>query len=333
MFPILESARYLSRPEQPLGGKAVWKYLLRSAVHFRGSQRWASFLLEDGANRQMLRLQPRLLLKPQRPYLRKDASAEQRIRWLMDHYRWVRETWSAEFALGLYQARCLELANITVQGGASYQLVLRPTCKFDREGELLISLETAGLPLAVVSFSMVRNDVDWVASIGCLQGASPELGREAVKAATSDLHGLRPKQAVLLALYAFARGYDVERIVAVGNEGHIHMARRASRDKVVADYDGFWLEMGGEAAGDSFVLPRRMGRKSGDEIPSRKRAQYRRRQALEDGMVLQLRAALPDCAHGPVFQTRPTARNVSAQSTNRVPFGMPGVYLPLRIAA
>jgi len=333
MFPILESARYLSKPEQPLGGKAVWKYLLRSAVHFRGSQRWASFLLEDGARRQMLRLQPRLLLKPQRPYLRKDASAEQRIRWLMDHYRWVRETWSAEFALGLYQARCLQIADIEVEGGAGYQLVLRPTCKFDREGELLISLETNGLPLAVVSFSMVRNDLDWVASIGCLQGASPELGREAVKAATADLHGLRPKQAVLLALYAFARGYGVERIVAVGNEDHVHMARRASRDKVVADYDGFWLEMGGEAIGDSFVLPRRMARKSGDEIPARKRAQYRRRQTLEDGMVVQIRAALPDCASVPVFKTRPTALNFSGQPINRTAKGPQGAYLPLRIAA
>jgi uncharacterized protein VirK/YbjX len=334
MFLIIESARYLSRADQPLGGKAVWKYLLRSALQFRGSQRWASFLLEDGEYRQMLRLQPRLLLKPHRPYLRKDATAAQRVHWLMDHYRWVRETWSSDFTLGLYQNRQRQLAELETEGGTRYQLTLRPTCKFDREGELLISLERDGLPLAVVSFAMVRRDTEWVANVGCLQGASPELGRDAVKAATTDLHGLRPKQAVLTALYTFARGYGVDRVLAVGNDDHVHMARRSSREKISADYDSFWREMGGEMAGDSFVLPRRLTRKSGDEIPSRKRAQYRRRQGLEDSMIAQIRAALPNCANVPVFQTRPVALNLGAVAeTVSVESKQAVNYAPLRIAA
>jgi hypothetical protein len=120
---------------------------------------------------------------------------------------------------------------------------------------------------------------------------------------------------VLLALYALVRGYGLGGIHAVTNASHIHQARWLSRNKVQADYDQFWGEMGGVRDRSGYVLPDCMARKTLAEIPSRKRAQYRRRHELEDALISQIQAALPDCTHpSPIFHSRlvePAANTIS----------------------
>jgi uncharacterized protein VirK/YbjX len=179
---------------------------------------------------------------------------------------------------------------------------------------------------------MQRVGVNWLANIGCIQGPRPELGREAVKQATSDLHGLRPKQAVLVALYAMIGAYGAQGVRAVTNADHVHQARWRSRSKVAADYDGFWTEMGGVQVGNSFELPTRLARKTVAEIPSKKRAQYRRRHALEDAMISQICASLPGGQEALVFEPRrldvPQLQAMESLAANTI-----SGYQPLRIAA
>ncbi|MBV8656660.1 MAG: DUF535 domain-containing protein [Burkholderiales bacterium] len=305
MNALFESARFLALPDQLLGGKQFWKYLVRGALLYPWTSRWANYVLADSQLRSMVARKPCLLFKLQRPYLRKRAGIAARLGWLRDHYDWTRRNWTGAFAESLYEQGAITLATLQGDQARAYQIVLTPTGSFDREGELVLSLETEGQRVAVVSFTVHRHEGEWVVDIGCLQGPRPELGRDAVKTATGDLHGLRPKQAILVALYAFASGYGLRRIQAVSNQGHIYMARWRRRSNISADYDGFWAEMGGMAEGDSFRLPTRMARKTLEEIPSRKRAQYRRRHLLEDTMIAQIRDALPGCAHLPVFEGSP----------------------------
>ncbi|WP_374353913.1 VirK/YbjX family protein [Chitinimonas sp.] len=284
----------LSRPARLFGGLGRWKYFLRGLFIYPWAQRWAEYLLTDEQGRQLLSLKPRLLLKLQRPYLRGTACVRQRLRWLMQHFGWMRQHWPWHFTQALYRNGQHRLATFS---GANehYTLVLQPTDKCDREGELILSLECQGESLALLSFSILRHRLDWVASVGCLQGPRADAGRERVKAATHDLHGLRPKQAVLLALYALVQHYRIAGIHAVANDSHIHKARLRSRNRVRACYDSFWEEMGGCRQGDSFVLPPQLARKELSAIASRKRAQYRRRHELEDIVLQQICAALPPC--------------------------------------
>jgi uncharacterized protein VirK/YbjX len=298
---LLDSARFLARPDRLFGGKNVWKYLLRALFLYPWASRWARYLLADEQGRVLLAARPRLLLKLQRPYLRGRACVAQRLHWLIQHYSWARTHWPWQFTEALYSDGERQLA--LVQGASDeYRLLLRPTDKCDREGELILALERDGATLALVSFAIHRHGHDWVANIGCLQGPPADVGREAVKAATQDLHGLRPKQAVLTALYGLARCSGIRRIHAVSNSGHIHRARWRSRGNIQACYDSFWTEMGGEPRGDSFWLPEQLARKTMLDIPSRKRAQYRRRHALEDSLIAQIADALPaGCSDHAVF--------------------------------
>lgn len=290
---IFQSAQLLVEPDSWFGGKDAWKYLLRSFTIYPWSQRWARYLTEHEHGKQLAALQPQLLFKLQRPYLRKQVSTSQKLTWLRQHYGWMLSQWSWPFVHQLYKQGGIELARIPAERGEHYQLMLRPTARCDKEGDLMLVLEQGQEPLAFISFTLHRINKEWVANIGCLQGPRPDLGRDAVKLATQAMHGLRPKQAVLTALYAFTNGYGIDRVLAVSNESHVYQARNRRRERVSADYDSFWLEMGGERMGDSFALRSRMPRKAVEAIPSRKRAQYRRRHELEDTMIADMRQTLP----------------------------------------
>ncbi|WP_460533942.1 VirK/YbjX family protein [Chitinimonas naiadis] len=292
---LVRSARHLAKSDKLFGGMDAWKYLLRGLLTYRTSQRWASYLLRHEQCLQLLQLQPRLLFKLQRPYLRKKVCIKQKLEWLREHYGWMLAQWPWTFVLRLYQQRGIELACMTGDSGEHYRLLLRPTEQCDKEGDLLLALECNEQPLAFLSFSIHRCNDAWVANIGCLQGPRPELGREAVKLATQDMYGLRPKQAVLTALYALTSGYRIRQLHAVSNDSHIYQARMRRNKRVSADYDSFWTEMGGQRLGDSFHLLGTLPRKAVIDIPSRKRSQYRRRHELEDKMIAELRSNLPGC--------------------------------------
>lgn len=299
---LLRSALLLAKRDKLFGGKDAWKYFFRGLVTYPWSQRWLQYLYQQEQHLQLLQLQPRLLFKLQRPYLRKQVCMNRKLDWLCAHYGWMLARWPWAFVLRLYQQRQVELAVLTGDSGEHYRLLLQPTERCDKEGDLLLVLEHKTEPLAFLSFTVHREGDEWVANVGCLQGPCPSLGREAVKAATQDLHGLRPKQAVLTALCALTTGYGICHIHAVSNAGHIYQAKLRRSKRISADYDSFWAEMGGELQGESFHLPPTLPRKSVADIPSRKRAQYRRRHEIEDRMIAALRASLPGCASAAVFR-------------------------------
>ena len=94
--------------------------------------------------------------------------------------------------------------------------------------------------------------------------------------------------------------FPVEQIVAVSNDTHIYRSwryRKKKEGKLLADYDSFWISIGGEKQDSgNFMLPLVMPRKPMEEIASKKRSEYRRPRAAEP----PLRAAgQPDSAGEP----------------------------------
>src|SRR3712207_7766985 len=69
--------------------------------------------------------------------------------------------------------------------------------------------------------------------------------------------------------------------IAVGNANHIYLAQRyryKKERKVKADYDEFWESLGGIQREDGlWELAKTIARKPIEEIPSKKRSQYRSR--------------------------------------------------------
>lgn len=281
----------------------VAKFCMRSACRPRLHERWLQYLGGRADRLQWARLQPALLWKLQRPYAMAGLPAAEKLRRLMDHYDWLETTWPAAPLAALRRGQPVQLASLASASGRVHGLALGFEERFAKEGELVLSMSCGAERLASLVFSVHRRDGLWAMHVGCLQGpAASDHARDAVRDATKDLCGLRPKHAVVQALCVLAGLHGVREIACVANAGHVYQHQRRRGDRVLADYDGFWHELGGVPRGALFLLPPLQQHKPVEEVPSRKRAQYRRRLQLEAALAQQVESVFEvgdDAARGP----------------------------------
>lgn len=130
--------------------------------------------------------------------------------------------------------------------------------------------------------------------IGAMQGPNMAHAREIVKEATKRAHRYRTKNLILYMTQAVARALALKHIYAVSNEGY-YANNHVRRDrKLKTDFGVFWEEAGGHVTKDArfYELPLTESRKTMEEVPTRKRAVYRRRFAFQDDVDVQIAAAM-----------------------------------------
>ena len=275
---------------------AAGKFLLRCALHPLVTRDFFAAIENNSSLSRFICHRPRILLKLQRPYLNRAYAPRARLNALLSHYEFADKYFDREFIDKVAGTEGLCLAQVLASDGLSYSIRLTSTDTFDREGELLLSIEQDGerQRVACVAFSITSREHCRQIEIGCLQGARPERGKELVKRATKNFHGVRPKNLLLDALYALAGAWDIDHVMAVGNTDRIFGGSTFACAPVFADYDQFWRELDGvETTGDQFLLPKKLRHRSISEVPSGRRAEYRRRLALREHLSTQIRAQIP----------------------------------------
>jgi uncharacterized protein len=122
-----------------------------------------------------------------------------------------------------------------------------------------------------------------------VQGGRPAATAEGpclIRAGTKAFEGLRPPHVLLELLRALSRAWGIVEIIGVAHDNHLksHSASRSAA-LVRFDYDQFWREAGATQLADgNWSMPPADAPRSEEEIPSRKRAMYRRRAALLKAM-------------------------------------------------
>jgi uncharacterized protein VirK/YbjX len=196
---------------------------------------------------------------------------------LRDHYDFALARFPRPFFHTLYRERQVLAGHVTLRDGGRLSLIIKAPMRRSREGELSLSLTGEdGLQISYTTLSFI--DEGRTIVIGCLQGAAKNAGRDAVRELTRQCHGLRPKNLLLSMVRALAEAFAVERVLGIGNADHVFAG---IPDKVKADYDAFWIEAEGAAAQDGFfALPPREPVRSASQIDSKRRSEFRRREAL-----------------------------------------------------
>jgi uncharacterized protein VirK/YbjX len=220
-----------------------------------------------------------------------------RLAVLASHYQFV-------FERGLGQviaqacAGGVTLAQFEGKTGSAYQLVLRAvgTC-LEREGELVLQLCQGEQVLYAVAFTFGWRGESHAVSIGCIQGGKAEGTMDAIRHATRELHGLRPKQ--LLVMLVRQLGYELgcAQMLLVSNANRaVRGAMRKGR--VLADYDQFWTELGAECRpdGDFHLACAPLAAPDMESIPSKKRSEARKRHELMVAVVAAVNARLAPVA-------------------------------------
>lgn len=270
------------------------KIRVRALLHPLQTPAWLRLLNSHPAFSEYVRNCPRFLYKVYRPYNSRVLTAAERLAAIQAHYQFI-------FRLGLGQtvARAsigpVVLAAAEGKSGLPYEIQLRTVNMFDREGELAMQLAQDGKVIYSVAFTIAPRAGRPAVSIGCVQGGKTDDAREAIRLATRDLHGIRPKQLMVSLVRQLGFEYGCERLHLVSNRNRvIYTAIRLGR--VLADYDLLWEEMGAvrNASGDYELDCAPIAAPDLENIPSKKRSEARKRHellcSLAEGVCLTLRA-------------------------------------------
>jgi len=257
------------------GFNATMSYIARSLLHWRQHAAWLAFL-EAPAMVGLTSLDRTLIERYQHRYMNRHWSMSQRLAATREHYAFALGRFPNRLFDRLYRARGVPLGQLTLRDGSSLSLSLKAPTLRAREGELSISLvDEQGLQISYATVSFVENGRTVI--IGCLQGAANNAGRDVIRDLTRQSHGLRPKNLLLSMIRSLAEAMGAERILGIGNEAHPF----ASRKKIKADYDAFWLENGGVADAQGFyAMSVHEPLRSESMVESKRRSEFRRREAL-----------------------------------------------------
>jgi uncharacterized protein VirK/YbjX len=248
---------------------------------------------------------PRVLMKLQRPYLRRGLDAKEHWRILRQHYCFA----TKYFPAGAF-GKIITSTGVRLAENGPFSLRLFYHNIFEKEGELSLLFYDERRKAMVFALSFCvslcrpgRREI----FIGGLQGFKTANEREYVVAVTREFFGLRPKALLVFALQQLAALWDVAAIHAVSNQTR-NLRHRPKH--IQADYDQFWRESGAALEPDgNFTLPVAFVSRDLASIKPNKRTMYRRRYQMLDKLGEAIRQNLCQLTgQGPCF-----SRNVCSR--------------------
>lgn len=258
----------------------------------RQRMRWLAFLGSLPGLGELARLHPCLRFKIYRPYASRQLGCAARLAVLEGHYRFLWQAGARPLVERAARQPVL-LAAFDGKDGALYRLQLTAIHDSYREGELCLRLTRNGLPLYLASFLFLPRADGVSLQLGALQGLRSEAGKLAVRDATRALHGCRPKNLMVTALRDFGDFFACNSLFLICNDNRIALNARRRRH-IAADYDLAWQQLHALRMRDgNYHLPCAPYRVPDlATVPSKKRADARRRGELLQGMTADMRAQL-----------------------------------------
>jgi len=281
---------YGQEREEKNCGRSI-KFFTRALLQWPHSVRWFRFLRAQPELAAVLGQQPQWLHKLQRPYLCSGYGAETKLQLLRTHFGVFLTRLPRALRSRLLAEKSVCMARFRGKGGDVYEIHLAVTQIMDKEGELMLTLQSEAVAgrLATLAFSFGLDQFRQPRIyIGCLQGHKADCGRDQFRAMTKDLHGLMPKRLLVKALCMVARLMGVESLLAISNQSHVHNAGWHHYHAIQADYDGLWNSLGGVPLNrDYFRLNPNRPERALSEVASNKRAEYGRRLMMESNIADQ----------------------------------------------
>ncbi|MGF6190738.1 VirK/YbjX family protein [Serratia sp. 2723] len=263
------------------------KFLGRSLLCWPTTRSLLNTLAANPRLDEILRAQPNLPCKLHRPYLANNMSRIDRLFALRDHYDLLAQRMPLKMHLGQLGSHPFTLSRAQDKNGEQICLQLASLDHLNKEGETTLLLRNSqGVMLAEMTFTLMNYQQQPTLFIGGMQGANCAVPHAEIQNTTKACHGLFPKRLVLEGICQLAQQLGIRQLIAVGNTTHIYQNWRyhhKKKNQLHADYDQFWLSMGGKQLDNGyFLLPERISRKPMETIASKKRAEYRRRYQLLD---------------------------------------------------
>ena len=224
--------------------------------------------------------------KPFKAYLNKKMSKRAKLDIAHGALNFIEKSFRPEALPQLYDMANFgrTLIAIPLKNGSSIDVKLLAS-PFQEEGELMLLMFLGDKRVYSICFSCTDDGRAW---IGGIQGGK-DIDNEEVKALTKELHGTRPKNLIITLLYGFIAFFNIKEIYAIDSDFHV------KSDRVKTRYSELWLEIGGDKHRRGwYKLPPTEIKKSLEEVKSKHRSQFIKREGLKELAQLDLAAALGD---------------------------------------
>ncbi len=229
---------------------------------------------------------PNFIERPINKYLHKSWNGKQKLLTASYTLNLIENTFTPDAIESMFstERKGLVVANIELKSADFAQLRMIYS-QYPREGDLTLQLlNETGDEIYLMSFSFGAEGQLYVCS---LQGPSTEQSVEQVKSITKQMHGMRPKNLLMSAIYAVAAYFHVTSILGISNNSHIKSQHLKS------SYDNFWQECGATPTTDGwYQLPLQEPVRDIEQVKSQRRAEFRRREALREAMFQNILASL-----------------------------------------
>lgn len=251
-----------------------------------GLQRGGEFFLET------VKLRPEVLGVIEWPYIHAQWSMEERFNSLVEHHRLVTSFPLLMIPVGLRRDLC---ALDDIESGLS--IVLDRPQWFLREGEVSLNLFLGDVRLYTIAFNLERTPSGAVGvAVGGIQGRSIDNAKDTYAQLTKAMHGVRPRDFLISVLSLLCEEFGIESARGISDDFRHHRSDYfgvGGKTTSSADYDGIWLDRSGALEADGFFhfVPKLVERPL-EDVPSKKRAMYRRRGEFYERLRAEVRRAI-----------------------------------------
>lgn len=261
-------------------------FVARCCLHPQRMNRLKKFFEQSELLKKVAEGYPFVYEQATRAFFYHRSTFEERARLIEENMQFLSARFNDDFMLKLYGDKKIELWRMPLDETlGEMNLVLCAESGQRKEGLAAVMFNLPDdVPVYQIIFWIARHENDWAMWIGAMQGPNIDDARDLIKKITKKCHAYRTKNLILYAAQSFARFLGVKKIFAVTNEGY-YANNHVRRDrKLKTSFSDFWAEAGGIPTDDTrfYELPLIETRKTVEEIPSHKRAQYRRRFSMLD---------------------------------------------------
>ena len=274
--------------------RCVLVFMVRSMMHHGESKALQEFLQQTEMRKRFFAAHPQVFAQLTRQFFFRNSRAAERLTAITQTFQVIERSFSDKALEYLYLDEQKPLHLWEMPYGEEHTLSLEMFFRNGeiREGSMTLALCLDGEFVYHINFWCAQEGEKQVLYIGCHQGSKH--GLEVNKELTKAFFGYRPKNFILYALRILAKELAVDELRAVSNYGFYANNHIRKNRKLLVSYDKFWKECGGEIMADQrfFTLPLIEPRKTMEEVPTRKRAVYRKHFAFLDALEEDLQKTL-----------------------------------------
>ena len=277
-------------------------FLTRCCLHPQRMNFLENFFNQNDILKKISEIYPFVYEQPTRAFFYHKSTFDERISLITDHMNFMTENFKEKFLIDVYAGKPFELWKMHIDeeiGDLHLVFYVKPGQRKESLMSIMFQLDDE-TPIYQILFWIARADLlnfggeGYAMWIGALQGPNIDDAKEIIKIITKKSHAYRTKNLILYAAQSVARVLNLKKIFAVTNAGYYANNHIRSDRKLKTSFSDFWQECGGNLTDDPrfFNLPLIETRKTFEEIPTRKRAVYRRRFELLDSLDENIKIAM-----------------------------------------